>query len=71
MHHLSKWNPHFEDECELCLEDEESTVHLFYDCPALWLRRLDLLREVPMEDQIVGFFHDPVLQDLMGARGRA
>ena len=32
--HLAKWR-NIEDECKLCLEDEESSWHIYTECPAL------------------------------------
>ena len=30
-------------ECRLCMEDDESSLHLLYECPALGTKRLDIL----------------------------
>ena len=39
-YHVSKWIDNFDTTCELCLEDEETTAHIFQSCPALeWTRR--------------------------------
>ena len=49
-HHTVKWHLHkmglsSDNECRLCLEDEETTEHLLCECPALCSLRMEHLQE--------------------------
>ena len=72
-HHISKWTG-VEDKCKLCLEDFETTEHLFYDCPRLELERRNLLASTSRrtrEQEIITFFGIPSLVNLMEDRSRS
>ena len=69
-YHTNQWT-NLGDTCELCLEDHESTAHLFYDCPALqWPRREAESSDKPLEEKILNFFSTKALKDLLHKRGQ-
>ena len=39
--HLAKWRDQVDPECHLCLEEDETSFHLWDNCPALTQQRLD------------------------------
>ena len=67
-HHTHQWVDG-DDECELCLEGEETTEHLYFECPALWqLRRETNNLDTNFEDKVIIFFSDEVLKNLFSRR---
>ncbi len=81
--HLCKWTEIL-NECSLCLEEEESIEHLFYDCPALWRRIVErkaaeiaraARQEIPAAGQtewdLVKFFSEEPLVQLFRERSDA
>ena len=71
-HHVGKWVEGVEDECEMCLEAEETTAHLFFECPALWRMREEMKSlKVDIEQQIMLFFSTDILVQLFEKRARS
>ena len=70
-HHISKWN-NIEDICEMCLESEETTSHLYFECPALWQAREERksLENMALELNVLRFFSRTSLTDLLDRRSR-
>ena len=48
-YHVAKWR-NTTPTCKLCLEDDESPIHLLQDCPALWWERLEYQAVVESKD---------------------
>ena len=70
-HHIGKWVEGIEDECELCLEGQESTEHIFFECQALERHRREIKATTrTMEKDLVSFFNYPSIRDLFERRGR-
>ena len=70
--HTSRWT-WLETTCRLCLEDDESIEHLFYECPAVeWQRREvnEIFSQDETEKKITRFFSDQVFQDLFQETSR-
>ena len=69
-YHVSKWIDGLDTTCELCLEDEEDTAHLFYSCPALeWTRRQMFIDDKePVWLRLLRFFSTSALQTLFQTR---
>ena len=69
--HISKWTGN-EEPCEMCLEEDETTSHLFYECPALWKKRHEIKSfEAEMEMQVWRFFSEGNLIDLFNRRSQS
>ena len=69
-HHISKWTGE-EVPCEMCLEDDETTSHLYFECPALWELRSDInSSDLEVQQKIILFFSDDRLADLFNRRSR-
>jgi len=66
--HLSKWTS-MSDTCKLCLEDTESPVHLWTDCPALELerRQLGLTEGKKRITEVLDFFESNKITKLVQA----
>ena len=71
MHHISQWTDQ-EDPCEMCLEEDESTSHLYFECPALWqLRREIKSLNLGVEKSVLRFFSEERITDLFNMRSRS
>ena len=70
-HHLRRWVPALEDECSLCQEGEETTYHLYFDCPAMRWARLETDNYKSREEAILAFFKRQVLTKLFTERSNA
>ena len=71
-HHVGKWVEGVEDECEMCMEAEETTAHLFFECPALWRQREEVKSlNVGIEQQVLAFFSTKSLIQLFEKRARS
>ena len=71
-HHVNQWVAGLADECQMCLEDEESTAHLFFDCPALWQSRTDIKSlQLEREKQVLRFFSSAEMVELLALRARS
>lgn len=69
-YHLGKWTA-LNDTCELCLEDEESIEHLYFECPALARMRFEmeaLDNDKTIERKLVNYFNVVTLRDLFSSR---
>ena len=66
-HHLSQWLD-LVDECKLCLEDYETTSHLFFECPVLRSAREEITSFGTTEKRMISFFNRKVLRDLFTER---
>jgi hypothetical protein len=65
--HLRHWKE-IDDTCQLCLEEEETSDHLMWDCPALaYWREADTADE--MEQRIIELAELEPVKELMQARG--
>jgi ribonuclease HI len=65
--HLRHWKE-IDDTCQLCLEEEETSAHLMWDCPALaYWREADTADE--MEQRIIELAELEPVRELMQARG--
>ena len=69
-YHISKWKPTLDPTCELCLEEEETTAHLFQSCPALeWSRREMFIDDKePIWDRLLRFFNTTTVKNLFKTR---
>ena len=68
-YHMGKWTPWLDTTCKLCLEDEESTSHLFFNCPAMAWARLEVgATGRSLEEDILSFFGTPALRELLNER---
>jgi len=69
--HLAKWT-RMSDTCKLCLEDTESPVHLWTDCPALELerRQLGLTEGKKYITELKDFFESKKITQLIQANAR-
>ena len=68
--HLSKWRSEIDGECKLCYEGDETSLHLWEECPALeWIRRTQLseavARGTPLPRQILKFFEQEAIAELL------
>ena len=71
-HHVNQWVAGLADECQMCLEDEESTAHLFFECPALWRSRTDIKSlQLEREKQVMRFFSSAEMVELLALRARS
>ena len=71
-HHVRQWVEELEDECEMCLEAEETTAHLFFECPALWQIRAEVKSlQVGIERQVMRFFSTNTMLLLFEGRARS
>ena len=66
-HHLGQWQE-MQDQCKMCLEDYETTEHLFFECPAMQSARRDALQYGTTEKRIISFFNCKVMRDLFTER---
>ena len=66
--HLSHWNKDLDSTCQCCLEDEETSYHLWNECPALERERErhhQMVNEIPKEVVLVKYFKlDPITEVL-------
>lgn len=70
-HHISQWTE-LEEPCEMCLEDDETTSHLFFECPALWQPRRELKSlDLGIEESVLRFFSKERFSDLFERRSRS
>ena len=67
-HHLMQWQEGVEDQCALCLEDEESTHHLWRECPALEMTRRESILKRDIFGKVLSFFKSPTLRRLFETR---
>jgi ribonuclease HI len=65
--HLSKWRDDKNTLCQLCLEDDESSVHWWEECPALELERRQTVSRGTVEEGIVSFFRTKAIREAMAA----
>ena len=71
MHHVSQWTEQ-EDPCEMCLEEDESTSHIYFECPALWqLRREIKSLNLGVEKSVLRFFSEERNTDPFNMRSRS
>jgi ribonuclease HI len=72
--HLSKWR-NIDPLCKLCLEADETAVHLWDECPALTRERMErnaLQAESKLfEFDVIKFFSIKAIRDMMSANSRA
>jgi len=71
-YHVGKWVNSVQKQCLLCNETEETTMHLFRECPALELlrRQWDSL-EGTYEWKLLWYFKQPGVQDVLERRSEA
>ncbi len=67
--HLAKWIEEMDPLCKLCLEGEETSTHLWEECPALWWERQDRQTETTRakshELEIIKFFRTQSVRETM------
>jgi hypothetical protein len=75
--HLAKWRE-LDTTCKLCLEEDESSTHLWESCPALERERREAIGNIQrntrinsFEDGIVKFFGIKAVQDAMHQNSQA
>ena len=69
--HLRKWH-RMEDTCGLCLENEESMMHILKECPALeGLRRELDNEETTSEERILRILNHETVVELMAERSHS
>lgn len=69
-HHISQWTDS-EEPCEMCLEDDETTSHLYLECPALWQLRGEIKSlDLGVERSVLKFFSEDRMVDLFKKRSR-
>jgi len=67
-YHISQWTD-VEKRCKLCQEGEESTGHLFWDCPVLERQRREVEAMVSTtEERLVVFFSGTTVANLFSDR---
>lgn len=70
-YHTVKWVDG-DKTCKLCLEEEETTEHLYFECPALELKRRTIMGStMSTEEKLRDFFSLKVIVDLFGDRSAA
>ena len=68
--HLAKWKTNVQARCSFCAKAEETSWHLWSDCPALELQRRQILSR-PNDDRsnkILLFFEEPNIDSQMNTR---
>ena len=68
--HLKKWNPNIDATCQCCLEEDETSWHLWKECVALERLRgeVDGMGLESMEDRVVAFFGAEQLREVWLSR---
>ena len=69
MKHVSMLEPGLASECRLCLEEEEDSMHLWCECPAIDSERRKILINKTPADWLVnsaGFFRMPPIVEITG-----
>jgi ribonuclease HI len=76
--HLVKWKEELDNICKLCLEEEESSTHLWTDCPALECERRQAVATIQrqpfidsFENGIISFFRIKAIKDAMRLNSQA
>jgi hypothetical protein len=64
--HMWHWNQDRDPECDLCLEDDETSIHWWTECPALDEVRQEAKLQVKDElGSILHFFSQPTMREIM------
>ena len=71
-YHMGKWLPQLDKTCNLCREDEETTSHIYFECPVMrWARLETEATGRNLEDGILSLFGRPVIEELFETRSAA
>lgn len=70
-HHLSKWKS-LDETCILCMEEVETSWHLWSECPVMKVKKKEVeVERIPLELKVLKLFNTEEIKELMNTRSNS